>query len=130
MTMTAIRPLVDRFKALSHPMRLRLLALLKDGELCVCQMMEIVNLAASTTSEHLSELRRAGLLTERKEGRWVYLGLSEDPQIKDFLATLWTSLDLDPQIKKDRKKAHSVKKTPLLTTCSRMSSGRDLEPGQ
>lgn len=128
--MTAIRPLVDRFKALSHPMRLRLLALLKDGELCVCQMMEIVDLAASTTSEHLSELRRAGLLTERKEGRWVYLGLSEDPQIQAFLETLWPSLELDSQIKKDRKKAQTVKKRALVTTCSRMNAGRDHEPRQ
>ena len=121
--MTTIRPLVDRFKALSHPMRLRLLALLKDGELAVCQMMEVVELAASTTSEHLSELRRAGLLTERKEGRWVYLGLSDDPQIQTFLDTLWPSLEADPQIKKDRLKAHSVRQVPLVTTCSRMNTG-------
>jgi DNA-binding transcriptional ArsR family regulator len=71
MTNQAIRPLTDRFKALSHPMRLRMLALLKDGESCVCQMMEVFDPDASTTSEHLSELRRTGLLRER---RWLRPG--------------------------------------------------------
>jgi DNA-binding transcriptional ArsR family regulator len=104
-------------------MRLRMLALLKDGELCVCQIMEVVNLAASTTSEHLSELRRAGLLQERKEGRWVYVGLSDDTQVQTFLETLWPSLDADPQIQKGRERAQAVRLAPLVTTCARMNTG-------
>ncbi len=118
-----IRPLADRFKALSHPMRLRMVALLKDGDLCVCQMMEVFDLAASTTSEHLSELRRAGLLRERREARWVHVGLADDPQVQAFLATLWPGLDADPQVQMDRRKARRVRETPLATTCARLQAG-------
>jgi ArsR family transcriptional regulator len=71
MTMTPLNRLVQIHKALGHPVRLRLLAALRTGPLCVCQMTVVVKLAASTVSEHLSELRRAGLLSLRKEGRWV-----------------------------------------------------------
>src|SRR5512146_2972049 len=71
MTTTPLTRLVQLHKAIGHPVRLRLLAMLREGPLCVCQMTVVTRLAASTVSEHLSELRRAGLLSERKEGRWV-----------------------------------------------------------
>lgn len=123
MTNESIRPMADRFKALSHPMRLRMLALLKDGELCVCQMMEVFDLAASTTSEHLSELRRAGLLRERKEGRWVHVSLADDPALLGFLASLWPGLDGDPQVRADRQRAEAVRSAPLAATCARRQPG-------
>lgn len=123
MTKERLRPLVDRFKALSHPVRLRMLTLLRDGALCVCQMMEVFDLAASTTSEHLSELRRAGLLQERKEGRWVYVYLSDDPQVQAFLEALWPGLEADPQVQQDRRRAQSVRAVPLAATCARMRGG-------
>ncbi len=59
-------------KALAHPTRLRILAMLGDGELCVCQLTAALKLAASTVSAHLAEMRNAGLLEEEKEGRWVH----------------------------------------------------------
>lgn len=59
-------------KALAHPTRLRILAMLGDDELCVCQLTAALGLAASTVSAHLAELRNARLLEEDKEGRWVH----------------------------------------------------------
>ena len=67
--------LVDAVKALAHPGRLRMLAMLQGGDLCVCQMTAVLDLAASTVSSHLSDLRRAGLVTERKSGKWVHYHL-------------------------------------------------------
>ena len=75
---------VEISRALGHPARLRTVAMLRTGELCVCQITEVLQLAQSTVSSHLRELRRAGLITERKDGRWVYFALST---AKD--AALW-----------------------------------------
>lgn len=69
---------VRRFKALGHPARLRLALMLADGELCVCQMTAVLGLAPSTVSAHLAELKRAGLVQERKAGRWVFYRLDEE----------------------------------------------------
>ncbi|NQU38590.1 MAG: winged helix-turn-helix transcriptional regulator [Lentisphaerae bacterium] len=62
-------------KALSDPNRVRMLCALRDGELCVCQLIELLGLAPSTVSKHLSVLNHAELIESRKEGRWVYYRL-------------------------------------------------------
>src|SRR4030042_1452469 len=53
---------VDVLKALAHPVRLRILAMLRGGELCLCQMRAVLDLAASPLSPHLADLTRAGLV--------------------------------------------------------------------
>ncbi len=74
-----MRALLAITKALSDPNRIRILhALASRGELCVCQIHEILGLAASTTSKHLSILAAAALVEVRKDGRWSYYRLSED----------------------------------------------------
>ena len=62
-------------KALSDPNRMRMLCALRGGELCVCQLIELVQLAPSTVSKHLSILNQAELVESRKDGRWVYYRL-------------------------------------------------------
>ncbi len=66
--------------ALSDPTRLRVLYALRGGELCVCQITEFAGLAPSTVSRHMSVLQRAGLVESRKDGRWVYYRLPEEPE--------------------------------------------------
>jgi ArsR family transcriptional regulator, arsenate/arsenite/antimonite-responsive transcriptional repressor len=119
MTRQPITPLVDLLKTLAHPVRLRVLALLRGGELCVCQINSVVGMATSTVSEHLTELRRAGLLVERKDGRWVYYALNPDEEFADLIAALWPHLDGVGQVKDDLKKAKEVRQTPLATICAR-----------
>ena len=62
-------------KALSDPSRVRMLCALDGGELCVCQLIELVGLAPSTVSRHMAVLGQAGLVRSRKQGRWVYYDL-------------------------------------------------------
>jgi ArsR family transcriptional regulator len=62
-------------KALADANRLRALMALGAGELCVCQLIEMLGLAPSTVSKHLSILHQAGLVEVRKEGRWMYYRL-------------------------------------------------------
>ncbi len=65
------------FKAMSNPTRLTILKLLKEGELCVCEIMTALDRPQSTTSHHLNILKNAGLVKERKEGNWSHYRLSD-----------------------------------------------------
>jgi DNA-binding transcriptional ArsR family regulator len=62
-------------KALADENRVRLLMALRQGELCVCQLIALLDLAPSTVSKHLSQLKQARLVTTRKAGRWIYYSL-------------------------------------------------------
>lgn len=68
---------VEVFKAASDPCRLRILKLLKEGELCVCEIMTALKKPQSSTSHHLSILREAGLVKERRDGKWSYYRLAD-----------------------------------------------------
>lgn len=63
------------FKAMGHPARLTMLAALMDGEQCVCELQQLVGLDMSTVSKHLSVLKRAGVVSSRKQGNWAYYRL-------------------------------------------------------
>lgn len=64
------------FQALSDEKRLRILSLLGSGEHCVCELTEALALPQSLLSFHLKTLRAAGLVTDRREGRWIYYALA------------------------------------------------------
>jgi ArsR family transcriptional regulator len=68
---------VELFKAFADRVRLRLLNLLADGEVCVCHLHEALDLPQSTVSRHLSYLRRRGLVVGRKDGLWVHYRLAK-----------------------------------------------------
>ena len=88
-------------RALAHPARLRIVAMLRTGELCVCQITEVLGLAPSTVSAHLRELRRGGLVIERKEGRWVHLALSDRTHAASWIRCALEQLRDDPQVAED-----------------------------
>jgi ArsR family transcriptional regulator, arsenate/arsenite/antimonite-responsive transcriptional repressor len=64
------------FRAFADPIRLRILTLLQDGELCVCDLVEVLKLPQPTVSRHLSYLRRAGLVRVRQEQSWNFYELA------------------------------------------------------
>lgn len=64
------------FRACADPTRLKLLMLLLDGELCVCDLVRAVRMSQPKVSRHLAYLRRAGLVRARREGQWVYYRLA------------------------------------------------------
>lgn len=71
------------FKALGEETRLKMLGLLEERELCVCDVMEVLELAQSTASRHLGYLKNSGWVTGRREGKWMYYrlhpGVTTDP---------------------------------------------------
>jgi len=77
------------FKALSDETRLRILALLQGGELCVCDLMAVLELPQSTVSRHLATLRNAGLVEDRRQGVWMYYRLAPPGgELADLFTTL------------------------------------------
>jgi arsenate reductase/ArsR family transcriptional regulator len=110
--------LVDTLKVLAHPVRLRILALLQGGDLCVCEVAEVLNLAPSTVSEHLTGLRRTGLVREWKVGRWVHVALSDDATARPMLEALWPLMaNARDELAKDRAQAGAFR----CATCDPMA---------
>lgn len=100
---------VDIARALAHPARIRLLAMLRAGELCVCHLTSVLELAPSTVSAHLRELRQAGLVDQRKSGRWIHVRLSDRPSYRGWLDRLFATVENDPQVERDAKRAASLR---------------------
>jgi ArsR family transcriptional regulator len=75
------------FHALSDGTRLQILQLLRKGECCVCELMDHLDAAQSRLSFHLRILKEAGLVTDRREGRWVYYAVEPDA-IAELISTL------------------------------------------
>jgi ArsR family transcriptional regulator len=104
---------VDTLKTLAHPVRLRILALLHEGELCVCEVAEVLGLAPSTVSEHLTGLRRSGLVREWKVGRWVHVALADEAATRPLLEALWPLMaGAEAELAKDRAQARALRCDP------------------
>ena len=73
-----LEAVTTRFHALSDPTRLALLLRLRNGESCVCDLMDVLDAAQSRLSFHLKVLKEAGLVTDRRDGRWVYYTLAPE----------------------------------------------------
>ena len=111
MKSVAIRSTMGVTKALADLQRVRILMLLRQGELCVCQIIEVLELAPSTVSKHLSILSAAGLVDSRKQGRWGYYRLPEGPAaafVRPVLKWLGGALKRDAMIEHDAKRLRTV----------------------
>lgn len=98
---------VKIFKALSDPSRIRIMKMLQNGEVCVCDIQSVLGLAMSTVSNHLSILKESGLIIDRKEGKWSFYKLNNrtsDPNIQQMLILITGWLEEDATITKDSKK--------------------------
>jgi len=111
MNSDAMRATLRVTKALSDIQRLRILMMLRAGELCVCQIIAVLGLAPSTVSKHLSLLSAADLVVSRKEGRWAYFRLPQGEAykaVKSVLKWLAQALDSDELICEDEIKLKKV----------------------
>ena len=109
-------------KALADENRLRILMALQEGEICVCQITELMGLAMSTVSKHLSVLYQAGLVNARKEGRWMYYSLpgkGTPTAAREAVAWVRRSLDGQERIAEDGKRLKKVLAMDLSELCKR-----------
>lgn len=91
--------------------------MLRSGELCVCQITEVLKLAPSTVSAHLKELKQAGLVSERKDGRWVFFNLIDDEDTRSWTEAALSPLVNDPQIEADDLLVDELRRLPVEELC-------------
>jgi DNA-binding transcriptional ArsR family regulator len=109
-------------KALADENRVRMLMILQDGELCVCQITELFGLAASTISKHLSILYQAGLVDSRKDGRWIYYSLpakGASASAREAIRWVARSLAGDRRIAEDAARLTKILAMDPIELCKR-----------
>lgn len=112
---------INMTKALSDENRVRALMMLQKGELCVCQLIEMLGLAPSTVSKHMSILRQARLVQAHKEGKWMYYRLPDGDASQCVLeAVQWmqNAIANDKQIVADGRQVKRVCKIDKNKLCS------------
>jgi len=108
-------------KAVGDPTRTRILKLLEGGGLCVCQVQAVLGLAPSTVSKHLTTLKLAGLVEDRRDGKWIEYALTDDsrnPHARPVLDLLRGPLDRDAAVVADRRRLREIKAIPMTELCS------------
>jgi len=121
MNSDAMRTTLRITKAMADRQRVRILMMLRPGELCVCQIVEVLALAPSTVSKHLSILGAAGLVDVRKDGRWAHYRLPDGADgrpVRPLLQWMGTALEGDEALAQD---ARALKR---VVACNRESLRR------
>jgi len=117
-----LRAYEDAMKAAADPTRVRILKILEGGELCVCQIIAIMALGQSTISKHLFLLRAAGLIKDRRDGKWIHYSLdgkNRPPYAVTVLRNIRKLLNDDPVILEDRKRAGLARDIGPVAICER-----------
>ena len=114
-TTTPISGLETMFRALADQTRLRILALLASGEVCVCNIHGSLGIPQPTASRHLAYLRKAGLVATRRSGLWVHYRLAEpdDPAATAVLKAAVDALGQTRHVPADRKRLSGLTSIPL-----------------
>ncbi len=122
------RELETILKAAGDRNRLRILHMLADGPLCVCQIVAVLDLAQPTISKHLAVLKTAGLIEDEKRGKWVFYDLAgrikKNSARRRLLRLVEKALAGDSEAGKDLKQAGREKARALAAGCSDESSPR------
>ena len=115
MNSVAMRSTLRITKALADIQRLRILMMLRTGELCVCQIIAVLGLAPSTVSKHLSILSGAGLVDSRKDGRWAFYRLPQGAELKAVKPVLkWLDGFWESTIRSRRTPSNLRRPWPVL----------------
>jgi ArsR family transcriptional regulator, arsenate/arsenite/antimonite-responsive transcriptional repressor len=113
------------FGALSDETRLRVLRLLEERELCVCELMQVLDMSQPRISRHLGVLKNAGLVKDRREGKWVYYALppgAEHDAVKNLLNAVALMGHENGQVQADRERLkRAVRLSELKGPCPKCS---------
>lgn len=132
MTESRLSAVAAAAKAVAHPARLRILAMLSGGPLCVCQMTAVLGTAPSTVSEHLRELKRAGLLVEEKNGKFVSYRVASSRDASRWLQVVREGLANDPIAAADTSLVARLRRIPVeefVASGHRLSKKTSSRPG-
>jgi ArsR family transcriptional regulator len=127
-----MRDIARIFKALSDPTRIRILRLLRDGDLCVCELMYVLGMEQSRISHQMRVLREAQLVEGRREGRWIIYGIPDRSRgiIEETLAgVMRRHLDSAPEIREDARRLGASLKKNLRSALCAAGDARGPGPG-
>ena len=111
------------FKALSDETRLRVIKILEQGELCVCDITAALDMVQPKVSFHLSALKEAGLIKDRKSGKWIHYRLSDVDLFRRMLLVSICEKAAGPMIAEDRKRLSAfLKKKNAGSDCVPMKN--------
>jgi len=122
-----MRDLMAVLKALADENRVRVLVAVQAQELCVCQIVELLGLAQSTVSKHLSILHRARLVEARKDGRWIFYRPAEEgsPVAAREIGGVVAGLLADsPEVREDAQRLREILRIDRDELCRRQSRCR------
>ena len=104
------------FKALADQTRLRLINLMGDDEVCVCFFVEVLKTNQPKISRHLAYLKRAGVVSARREGKWMHYRIVEpaDPHAAKIFREVRTWLENAPAMQTDRERLRKICCAPRL----------------
>lgn len=112
-----LKDFIKSSKAISDETRVRILKLLEVRELCVCQLMAILEMGQSTVSKHLGILKNAGLVESRKDWTWSFYKLSNEGTNSNFVKLLSSALRDDSFILRDKEKLREVIRKDIRVLC-------------
>lgn len=125
-----LNQLTTLFKALSDETRLKILKLLDYGELCVCDIVAALDMIQPKVSFHLGVLKEAGLIKDRKQGKWIHYSINSSDMFRRFMILSILEKIPDEAIKEDKKRLegflnsktstiHRLTHTPKKKCCGR-----------
>ena len=117
-----MREKIELFKVLSETNRVRILMMLMQRELCVCEITSILQLSTATVSKHLSYLRENGFIEDYKDGKWIYYKIVDNPKnemVKTILEYLPLWFSNEDKVIQDLVKVISVDRCKLSRTENR-----------
>ncbi|NOZ12663.1 MAG: winged helix-turn-helix transcriptional regulator [Acidobacteria bacterium] len=112
-----MKQLINMMKALGEENRFRIVMMLRERPLCVCEICSVLDISLSTVSTHLKQLSHAGLVQRQKDGRWVMYRLADDDFVPELLKLLQNRFSDTKQLETDRQlvlKASPEKCSALL----------------
>lgn len=110
--------LVAVFKALSDETRLRALKLLEDGELCVCDIVSALDMVQPKVSFHLKILKDAGLIRDRRQGRWIHYSIHDSDIFKRFLIHSVLEKISSEAVREDHRRLNEFRKNKDGLCCA------------
>jgi ArsR family transcriptional regulator len=115
-----MRDLIKLFKAFSDPTRLRIVRLLMEGELCVCELENILEISQSCISHQLQILKGAYLVKDRRMGKWVVYSLEDNPYLSALSSSIKDWIKREEVIREDLKMVRKCLNSNLMDRCKRL----------
>ena len=112
-----MQELLNIFKALSDETRLRILKIAGIGEICVCDLVSVLDMSQPKISFHLNALKAAGILKDRKQGKWVHYSINDSDMFRRFLVLSVLERIPDEAVKKNLSRLKEVMNIKNKTRC-------------